>query len=449
LVTEGQQLIGKRRPMLDCSHLESRGISAKEMTGELVFFVYHRARFPPMNPDDLNLDQRLSRFEAQLDRFSLALQQWHQQARISPPAAAAPDVDQRIRTIEETLDRETAALRRLHEEPLKELQAHVAALKEICVAAATSVRSLDHSESRLSAIQSDVHTHLGELSRALQILVADLRVSTSTALSAQGPAAAWPLERIVHLHDELRRTGDRGGATAVGDAPPGPGVSFSAHGGSDIDVSSAEAAGAIREHDSATISRRMWLAGIAAFAVLAIIVFLLEQRIERRLNDAGERVTAAERQAAAATQLANQQIVVARDDANRQIAQARDSALRAETVGAILTAPDLIRFNLMSPSVDRSSAQVLWSRTRGVVLSASRLPAAPPNTSYQLWLKTSTQSVSAGVFVPDANGRATLVTDVPPKVVGAVLGAEVTLEQSGGAAVPSGRTTLLVRYPPG
>jgi hypothetical protein len=401
-----------------------------------------------MNTDDLNLDQRLSRFEAQLDRFSLALHQWQQQqARIPGAHSAAPDVDQRIRTIEETLDRETAALRRLHEEPLKELQAHVAALKEICVAAASSVRSLDHSESRLAAIQSDVSTHLGDLSRAIQILVADLRVSTSTALSAQGSAATWPLERIVHLHDELRRTADREGAAPGGDAPSGPGVSFSGHSGPDTAVSAADAAGTVREHDSATTSRRLWLAGAAAFAVLAVIVFLLEQRIERRLNDAGQRVAAAERQAAAATQLASQQVVVAREEANRQISQARDSALRAETVGAILTAPDLVRFNLMSPSVDRSSAQVLWSRTRGVVLSASRLPAAPPNTSYQLWLKTSADSVSAGVFVPDATGRATLVTDVPPKVLGAVLGAEVTLEPSGGAAVPSGRT-LLVRYPP-
>jgi hypothetical protein len=400
-----------------------------------------------MSPDELNLDQRLSRFEAQLDRFSLALHQWQQQARILPSSPAPPDVDQRIRTIEETLDRETAALRRLHEEPLKELQAHVAALKEICVAAATSVRSLDHSESRLSAIQSDVSTHLGELSRALQILVADLRVSTSTALSVPGSPAAWPLERIVHLHDELRRSADRDGTGPGGDAPSGPGVGFSGHSRPDTAVSAADAV-TVGDHESATTTRRLWLAGAAAFAVLTLIVLLLEQRIERRLNDAGERVAAAERQAAAATQVANQQVVVARDEANRQIAQARDSAQRAETVGTILTAPDLIRFNLMSPSVDRSSAQVLWSRSRGVVLSASRLPAAPPNTSYQLWLKTSAESVSAGVFVPDANGRATLVTDVPPKVVGAVLGAEVTLEQSGGATVPSGRT-LLVRYPPG
>jgi hypothetical protein len=67
---------------------------------------------------------------------------------------------------------------------------------------------------------------------------------------------------------------------------------------------------------------------------------------------------------------------------------------------------------------------------------------------YQLWLKTSAESVSAGVFVPDAIGRATLVTDVPPKIVGPIVGAEVTVEPSGGGSVPSGRA-LLVRYPPG
>ena len=36
----------------------------------------------------------------------------------------------------------------------------------------------------------------------------------------------------------------------------------------------------------------------------------------------------------------------ARQEANRQIAEARESAQRAETVGAILAAPDLVRINL-------------------------------------------------------------------------------------------------------
>ena len=80
-----------------------------------------------------------------------------------------------------------------------------------------------------------------------------------------------------------------------------------------------------------------------------------------------------------------------------RLREARQLAQRAETVGVILTAPDLIRFNLTSAETNGSSAQLLWSRTRGLVLSGSRLPAAPPESTYQLWLVTSTQSVGAGV----------------------------------------------------
>ena len=87
------------------------------------------------------------------------------------------------------------------------------------------------------------------------------------------------------------------------------------------------------------------------------------------------------------------------------------------------------------------------SRTAvGLVLSGSRLPAAPPESTYQLWLVTSTQSVGAGLFVPDASGRATLVNDVPPRIPGAVVGAAVTIEPNGGRLAPSGRT-LLARFP--
>jgi hypothetical protein len=59
---------------------------------------------------------------------------------------------------------------------------------------------------------------------------------------------------------------------------------------------------------------------------------------------------------------------------------------------------------------------------------------------------TNTGSVSAGVFVPDATGRASLVTAAPPRVPAPVIGAQVTVEPSGGRPAPSGRT-LLVRLP--
>jgi hypothetical protein len=92
-----------------------------------------------MHQDDPDLDQRLTRFEARLDRFSLALHQWQQSQEQAQPATSPQDVDQRIRTLEETLNREALALRRMHEEPLQQLQAQSAVLKDLCAAAANSV----------------------------------------------------------------------------------------------------------------------------------------------------------------------------------------------------------------------------------------------------------------------------------------------------------------------
>ena len=133
-----------------------------------------------MYQDDSGLEQRLSRFEAQLDRFSLALRQW-QETQSQSPAAGPPDLDQRIRALEETITREALALRQIHEEPLKQLQGQAESL--------------------------------GDLSRSLQSLVTDLRMGTGASTS-QGSAASWPLDRVVNLHDELRRGAKAAAVTA-------------------------------------------------------------------------------------------------------------------------------------------------------------------------------------------------------------------------------------------
>jgi hypothetical protein len=57
-------------------------------------------------------------------------------------------------------------------------------------------------------------------------------------------------------------------------------------------------------------------------------------------------------------------------------------------------------------------------------------------------LLTSGEPVSAGVFVPDASGTATLVVDKPVPVPRPVLGASVTLEPAGGSASPSSAPVL-------
>jgi hypothetical protein len=398
-----------------------------------------------MHHDDPDLEQRLSRFEAQLDRFSLALHQWQQNQETVQPASTQ-NVDQRIRTLEETLDRETHVLRQMHEEPLKQLQAQAASLKEVCLAATNSVTGLDQAESRLVALQNDVHLQLSDLSRTVQALVAELRVGTSTSIAPQSATAAWPLDRVVHLHDELRR--------AANGRDAGPSTAGQTFG----KVSSEALAGrgrliehavpAERGESLPTIAvgrRSSYIAGAAAVAA-GLLIFGLVRRIETRLDDASSRAAAAERQAEAATERANQEMTDARQEANRQIAEARESAQRAETVSAILAAPDLVRINLTGGAVERSFAQLLWSRTRGLVLSASRLPPAPPQMTYQLWLLTTAAPVSAGLFVPDANARATVVVDVPPRVAGPVVGAQVTVEPSAGSQAPSNRL-LLSRVP--
>jgi hypothetical protein len=389
-----------------------------------------------MYHDDPDLEQRLSRFEAQLDRFSLALHQWQQNQETVQPASTQ-NVDQRIRTLEETLDRETHVLRQMHEEPLKQLQAQAASLKEVCEAATNSVTGLDQAESRLVALQNDVHLQLSDLSRTIQALVAELRVGASTSIPPQSATAAWPLDRVVHLHDELRR--------AANGRDAGPSTAESRTGRVRL---IEHAVPAERGESLPTIAagRRLWYIAGAAAVAASLLIFGLVRRIETRLNDASARVTAAERQADAATERATQEMTNARQEANRQIAEARESAQRAETVSAILAAPDLVRINLTGGAIERSFAQLLWSRTRGLVLSASRLPPAPPQMTYQLWLLTNGAPVSAGLFVPDANGQATVVVDVPPRVAGPVIGAQVTTEPSAGSPAPSNRL-LLSRVP--
>src|SRR5688572_15663766 len=370
-----------------------------------LILVYHHSR-STMYQDDPGLEQRLSRFEAQLDRFSLALHQWQTHER----TPSGTDIDHRIRALEETLDREAHALRLMHEEPMKQLQAHAARLQELCA--------------------------------NVQTVLAELQARGGVPAPATPKAAAWPLERVVHLHDELRRNGN------ASDQPPG------LTNGNSADESAAANGGRQRSFIEAINTsvnddrqRRRFIAAGAAVVVALVVVVGVMLWVTSRLNDAATRVSSAEQQVATTTRLANEEVRAARNDANQQITEARQLAQRAETVSAVLTAPDLIRFNLTSTLADGSSAQVLWSRSRGVVLSGSRLPGPGPEKTYQLWLVTNGPSISAGVFAPDSTGRVTLVVDPPPKVPGPVMGAAITIEPEGGGQAPTGQM-LLTRFPP-
>jgi hypothetical protein len=260
-----------------------------------------------------------------------------------------------------------------------------------------------------------------------------------------GPAPSWPLDGVVRLHNQLRESGD------VND--PGP---------RSMRAELPEAAAALSErietlehalaegqteiHQAAEridrAGRRWWIAVIlVAIGVGATGVVLT--RLQRQVNASGARAADAQRQAQAATQAANQRIAAARDEAAHQIAEAREAALRAQTISDVLAAPDLVRFNLVGGNeTAKFGAQALWSRSHGLVFSASRLPPPPPRSIYQIWLVTSAAPVSAGLFVPDAAGRFTLATDAPPRVPRPISGVIVTVEGAGGRELPTGLTLL-------
>jgi hypothetical protein len=163
---------------------------------------------------------------------------------------------------------------------------------------------------------------------------------------------------------------------------------------------------------------------------------------QRQAHDAVTRAAQAQEQAQVAVVTAGQQLAAAREQAAKDVATARSEAARAQTVADVLAAPDLIRYNVSGAGPAAISGQVLWSRSRGVVLSAVRVPAVPPRMTYQLWLLTDSVPVTAGTFEPDAAGRVTFTAD-PPRNVAPVVGAALTIEPAGGSRVPSER--LLVQ----
>jgi hypothetical protein len=272
------------------------------------------------------------------------------------------------------------------------------------------------------------------------------------------PAAPFPLEGVMRIHDEVRASNEEqlhewGALTS--ETPPDLEVPKQLPEASHLQARLEQLERAVSaEQDSVreTLSHneqlrqrsRRWLAAaVAVVATLVIGAIWLVQYVSTRLDEAAARVTAAERQAAQVSDEASRELAATRADADRQISEARDSARQAQMITHVLAAPDLVRFNLSGASAsERASAQVLWSRTRGIVVSGARLPPAPTGTVYQIWLAGHAVNASAGTFTPDASGSATLAAENPPDLPFPVTGVFVTLEPAGGARTPSGATVL-------
>ena len=432
-----------------------------------------------------SLEQRLSDLQSQLDRLTVSLQLWREQQdhlkpaedrladltrqctdivsqwsttgerqvravgqleeRVSAFTAAEDrlhhDAAERLRSLERAIEQEWTQLRQIHEAPVRELREQAEVLSRISVAATTtSVSGFDRAEARLARIETTLNEGLTTVSEQLAAAVAEIRSLAPGRVTDVAPQPAWPIEGVVKLHNQHREAGDAVPVVIPVDSapkalPPGPPELLAR-------LESMEQAIAERHEelrvaaDEGHRANRMLKFSAGVAAVLLLIGVAGGWLLQQQASLATTRANAAERQAEQVVSSASQQMAAVREESAKQIAEARDASTRAQRVSDVLAAPDLVRYNIAGSGPSAISGQLLWSRSRGVVFSGLRLPAAPTGMTYQLWLLTDGLPATAGTFNPEPNGRVTFTAD-SPRVPRPVVGAALTLEPSGGSQTPS------------
>jgi anti-sigma-K factor RskA len=131
------------------------------------------------------------------------------------------------------------------------------------------------------------------------------------------------------------------------------------------------------------------------------------------------------------------------NQSEQQVAAATRLVALADARMTVLTAPDMTQVDLQGQPVSpRASGRAFYSRSRGLVFTASDLPPLRAGRSYQLWLVTAQSPVSAGLLQLDPAGRVAQAfatsSDIPPPVAIAV-----TDEPAGGVPAPTGDKYLV------
>jgi hypothetical protein len=348
-----------------------------------------------------DVDRRLELLESQLNRLRESTEE------------NAQSVERRIEAL---VEHERNALREIHEEPVKELREHAASLTEVCIATARAAqKGFDRAEARLISFENDFHRRLTEIARDLQSAVTEVRAPAEYRLPPPDRAAPWTLEDVTRLHNQLRDS----------DAAPSENGSRTAN----------SVSGGL----PATWRRRLAFAGLG-IALIATGGF--GWHLQNEVQVAAGRAQEAELNAQRAATDAAQQAASAREEAARQISSAREIADRAERIGNVLAAPDLIRYSLSGGAAAPAAAgQGLWSRTRGLVFTGTRIPPPPPDGAHQVWLLTRSAPVKASAFVPRPDGTVTLVEE-SVRVGRAVIGIMVTAERVKNGDSPAGDLVL-------
>jgi hypothetical protein len=354
------------------------------------------------------------------------------------------DASGRFQDLERLIEHEWASLRRLHEEPVRQLRDQAESLTEICVSTAGSTQTgIERAEARLATLERDLHRRMDDLSRDVHAVLDELRQQNG-ATTVRSPASSWALEEVTRLHHEIRDGSSQPPSALALRAAPGltpPAGEIRQNNSTDAPDGATRWPAA--EPDAIDRPERKWLLAAAAAALVVVVGALSLLLFYNRAKLAAEQATAARQRAEVIGNAANERIEAARRDAAAQIEIARGAAARAQITSDVLAASDLIRFNLVGTELAaRASAQLLFSRSRGLVFSGSHLQSPGAGRVYQLWLLTGTDAVTAGTIAPDDAGRVMFATDHPPDVPRAILGVRVTIEPAPGRQTPSDQTVL-------
>ena len=158
------------------------------------------------------------------------------------------------------------------------------------------------------------------------------------------------------------------------------------------------------------------------------------------------RIAAAERVAREAQEATRTETGTALREMRTLSAQTQAAVRTSERMLNVLVAADVQTFALAGgPRAAAAGGQALWSRSRGLVLEASRVPRPAAAEAQQVWLMTTRGALSLGFVTPDAQGRLTAAFDTPPELPGQVVGVAVTAEAVGGSAAPGSRVVLASR----
>ena len=342
----------------------------------------------------------------------------------------------RIEQFERGVSHEWMVLRQLNEEPIADMRDQADTLRRTCLEAAREARL------RLEAAEQAYASQAAGLERRMvewQRRWIDAAAAAPALSASAGAVEPWPLEGVAQLHQELRTA-------------PAP-AAEPADGARALVARRVIEAGPPREADGGDETRARpeergpraspWWASRAAVVgvVLAVVSLVVSTfALWPRHEPAG---TPGPARPATTGNLSTPESAT---DASRQreerLSEAQRLVERAGSMVEILAAPDLLRYGLSGTGPAASSyAQVLWSRSRGVAVTASRLPPPPAGRSYTLWVISDSQAVAVGVLTPDAAGRASLV--VPgPLTLPRLVALRVTLEAAG-AKTPAGTACLL------